>query len=744
MENKTLDLLSKLLANENIVVTRDNVPTASFDIKSRVLRLPMFLNMSEEEEIMLAFHEVSHAIFTPEDYVKYNELERQRRPYFSHYLNVVEDVRVERLFKEKYPGARKDFFKGYKSFNERDFFKIASKDTNTLTLIDRINMFYKVGFSSGVKFNSEERAFITKIDAADTITQAYDVAVLVYDYAAEQEKKKREAMKPLAPAQNDLDEEYDFSGAGEPMDFDDMDAEEGGESDDAEQPVTPASSGEILETTTDSEIEVDEDEKEKAAASGAGNGEEKSEELASGSRIIGNQEVVEAAPESETQEAFDGNIKNNTSQSGRAVLNYAMQGNRSAIVIEHKRIVSDFRIISEHFILPNAYAKFRPDAMKMVAHLVKEFEMRKAAKRYSRTQTARTGELSMNKIAKFRVSDDLFKKLDIVADDTNHGFMMLLDWSGSMQMCMRDTIGQVIVLSAFCRRVNIPFTLYAFSDNLSRHFGCDNQNVYVTDQAIPSNYGAIDSQKALMFNFFNSKMSNADFEYMAQSLYNGLYARRLNIHDAYSEAPYALNGTPLTSGLLFVDQQIEKFKRSHNVEKMTLITLTDGEGNGTGLVQPNGEYIGRYAGKSNMRFLRHMASGKTIPMEDDVSIDSSIVRLMRIAHPDVKIIGFFVTPFAVSRLFTYVRRNSISINGSLQEYLRVVSRQGKANGFFEFPVPGYHKMFLIDSYLGTADMNLTGIDENMSSAQIARRLTGTMKATVKSRVVLTKFIEQIA
>ena len=57
--------LAKLLATENIVVQHNNVKTASFDVKNRILTLPIFKEQSGDVYDMLIAHECSHALFTP-------------------------------------------------------------------------------------------------------------------------------------------------------------------------------------------------------------------------------------------------------------------------------------------------------------------------------------------------------------------------------------------------------------------------------------------------------------------------------------------------------------------------------------------------------------------------------------------------------------------------------------------------------------------------------------------------------
>ena len=61
--------LAKLLATENIEVQENAVKTASFDVKDRILTIPIFKEEERSKHIydMLVGHEVSHALHTPSD-----------------------------------------------------------------------------------------------------------------------------------------------------------------------------------------------------------------------------------------------------------------------------------------------------------------------------------------------------------------------------------------------------------------------------------------------------------------------------------------------------------------------------------------------------------------------------------------------------------------------------------------------------------------------------------------------------
>ena len=60
-------ILAKLLASENVIVEHGKFNTASFDTKNRVLRLPIWKEMSGNLYDLLVLHEVGHALFTPEE-----------------------------------------------------------------------------------------------------------------------------------------------------------------------------------------------------------------------------------------------------------------------------------------------------------------------------------------------------------------------------------------------------------------------------------------------------------------------------------------------------------------------------------------------------------------------------------------------------------------------------------------------------------------------------------------------------
>lgn len=683
MEIKSIDLLSKLMAKENLTVIRQKVPTASFDLKNRILRLPILLNMSDIEETMMGFHEVGHALFTGEEYIEYIELKKELKN-FNSYMNIIEDARIERILKDYYPGCRKDFYAGYKSLCDRDFFGIIGRDVNEMCLIDRINIYFKVGYSSGVRFSKEEREFVVAAENTETVDDVYELALRVYNFSVNQKKENRSSSTAN-------EGEFDF-------DFKDEDEED----------------------------EYDYEEKDDIDYSKAEDEEDEEAETSSD----------DFAPQSETQDNFDEQIKNNTRRAdGYEILYIEPKNFVDPNFIGFRDIIADFRkgirpLQEEEYYWNKKkadFVKFRAANNKAVSHLVKEFEMRKAAQRYSRSQVATTGSLSMNKIHKFKTSDDLFRKLDVVLDDKNHSFLMLLDWSGSMESNLQDSLGQIITLASFCRRVNIPFQVCAFSDNRADAQGDENVKINV-----PTQFSYIDGDRINILNFLDSKMSNSEYEYMCEALYT-LSFNRIATRDA--QVKYGLSGTPLIEALSWLYGYIDTFKKNTRCEKMTVITVTDGEGAGVSIKSPEGSAPSYY--RSQM-FVRCPKTGRTYSASDRISMQNSIMAAIKNANPDVRVVGFYVA--GTKRAVADFNRQNNSVVSSVD----TITSSVRKVGHYMYPSPNYHKLFVIAAQSESVEVDMDAIKQDMTASQMARKLSSSMQSVIKGRVVLSKFIEEIS
>ena len=205
--NEIKSQLAKLLATEDLIVEHKPVETASFNVSSRVLTLPVW-DASENVYDMLVSHEVSHALYTP-DIEWYKD--RQINPSF---VNIVEDARVEKLMKRRYAGISKTFFNGYQELSDKDFFGIELKDIDEMNLADKINLYFKIGNFVDIDFTVEEEIYRSQVEKAETFEDTLNAAEALFKYCqAKLEEKKEQEKLDMESAEGDSIDDVDNNGS---------------------------------------------------------------------------------------------------------------------------------------------------------------------------------------------------------------------------------------------------------------------------------------------------------------------------------------------------------------------------------------------------------------------------------------------------------------------------------------------------------------------------------------------------
>ena len=209
------NILSKLLAQENIQVRVSPMArTASFNVEKRILSLPDWKDISNFLVDMLIVHEVGHALYTASDdwTASFDKIaarlsdklgvknKKQISSQIHGYLNVIEDCRIDKLMRRRYPGTKKDYVEGHKELFERDFFNFKTDNIiiDELTLIDRINVLYKGGRFLNIKFNDDEMVFVNRIDGLQTFDDVERLSEDIYTYSfIEQKTQPQEKLKTM-------------------------------------------------------------------------------------------------------------------------------------------------------------------------------------------------------------------------------------------------------------------------------------------------------------------------------------------------------------------------------------------------------------------------------------------------------------------------------------------------------------------------------------------------------------------
>lgn len=717
------EIYAKLLATENISVIRARVSTASFDIKNRVLTLPQWKDMSPIVEGMLIGHEVGHALYTTDEYID----PIKEDPKMRSYLNILEDVRIEKLMKRKYPGIRKTMNLGYQELNDKDFFGVKKvQNLSTLSLIDRINLYFKAGFQCGVKFTSEEKVLVNKVEQTETIEDVVQLAKEVYDFSKTKAvERKKEAMSANPEDLKEIEEAL---------------AEE------LEDEFTMVETDYDVDTNNAFGDDTEEEAEERDADVRkymAGRVEDKPEQTVE-EKI---EEEAEKEIEAKTEQTFTEKLTELADESTEYMYYQLDENHMIDPVIPFKRILAETIEVEEKFNEADRkqLEQFKLESGRVVNYLIKEFEMRKSAQLYKRAQTSKIGSLDMTKIWGYKLNDDLFKRVTVLPKGKNHGMVFLLDWSGSMDHVITDTIQQVVNLAMFCNRAQIPFQVFAFTtqyDKFQGEFDYEKMRAkraeFLSKKNLLGN-GINDSFSLL--ELFSHKMTNVEFNTMVRRLYRPWYFMHCS--------GYNMGGTPLNEALAYMLDYLPKFSKANNIEKMSLITLTDGEGGS--LPCSSGRYIEErhydYATHKNIvvkNFLKDPKTKKDYPIDRlGPSQTEAILNMIKDRH-SVNVVGFYICRNSRRDLSSAVKNNLPGYSGSVDAMVEDMRKEFRESGFASIKNTGRDDLFIVPQNKLIVEDGELEVDETQTARQIARMFTKQMSGRKTSRVLLNQFIGYVA
>ena len=709
MKNKSQ--LAKLLATENIEVQENQVQTASFDVVNRILTIPIFKEEQKSKHVydMLVGHEVSHALYTPSD--SWKEMAKRSKE-FKSFVNVIEDARIDKLIQKKYPGLVDDYLKGFDKMYKDNFFGTKGKDIMTYALIDKINLYYKSSKRLDFKFTNKEKILVNAVDNCKNFDDVLKLAEDILGYCKKELEKKPELQKvykpdPLGDKKSDSDTD----------------------SNDSEK-----STDEKLDEWLDKKSESDDaDEKAK-----------KKESNQTGGNGAGSPDNTPTELRALTADNYENSVKGITDESAHSRCYAELpKVDLKKLIIPYNKFIRDITLYDKQHHNTEydkqqinkakvRTQKFIKESSNVVNFLVKEFEMKKNAKLYARASQDKTGIIDPLKLHSYKYAEDIFKKITTVPNQKNHGMILLLDWSGSMQKHLLPTVEQLINLTMFCKKINIPFSVYAFMNN---HRTGSAKDYDINSGFKVSNTSILPDASTKLVQLFTHKQSKVDFNRCASILhraamyFNGYYNWR-NIRDGLEDesvpsisGDYYLSSTPLNESLIAMDNIIAKFKSDYAVQKMSLVTLTDGASNSMNKHGMGDLYI-RLNGKY------HMAGSY---YNDKRDFTSTMLRFLKKKY-DLQTIGFYL----------------VAKYRELQYQLRVpYSKEMLARKMFSKDkfIADYNTAYDVYFYVKSDTRVANNVSDNIDTTNkrmLKKSFMSGMKKRINSRVLLQNFIKRIA
>ncbi|AOO07073.1 peptidase [Synechococcus phage S-RIM2] len=692
--------LAKLLATENLTVEHRRVSTAAFDVEKRLLILPIWKTASNTVYDLLVGHEVGHALYTPnEDYGGVSKA----------FINVLEDARIERMMKRTYPGLRRSFFEGYKELWEQDFFGVKNDDPNTLSLIDRINLYFKG--NPDIPFTDEELVWVKRAAKTVSFQDVVTLAKELYEFCSEKQEDKEEITAPPSPNGNkQADREEEVNPSSEDGD-DESESSDGEESEQQELEDGEAQ----LEVPSYQGGQVDET---KSVTDDA---------LAQALETLIDDHAKEwvylSIPDPKVDDyivpfkVIQYNLKN-----------HFYDADRPFDWAEHVQYSVDH------------YNSFKKDTQKTVNYLCKQFEMKKSADEYRRAATSKTGVLDTNKLHTYKYNDDIFKKVTAIPEGKNHGLVMYLDWSGSMQHQLLDTLKQTYNLIWFCKKSGIPFRVYAFQSG----YGMNDLDGHPGDQqektlAIASDFRLLE--------LFSSRQNKQSLDKSMQLVYTQVFAMGGWRLSHLSE--YTLGGTPLAEAVYCTRNIVANLKKVERVSKVNVICLTDGEANPMSYVHRFEDDHPYRPGHQRYQYLCH-TRGKLFFLRDS---KTGYTRKIS-PHPyetTKEIVSFYreITDYnwigirlcnrgdltKLIREFANDEYDAIDKQWKKERFASIKNRAGFTEAFY-MPEKG--------NGAGTQDLEVKQKKEVATKAELTRAFKKHMGSKMSNKTILNAFIEQIA
>ena len=801
--------LAKLMATENLTVEHQKIQTARFDPQNRILYLPIWQNMTGSLYDLLCGHEVGHALYTPASGWHDAVVDESKGKGYKSFLNVVEDARIEKKVKRKYPGLTKQFKDAYAELIKRDFFGLRNRDINTMAFIERLNIFTKSQYTMPIEFSAQEELLVKKVQACETWEDVVRVTNEVYAYSKdEQYEMMLQDFQSFnySDEYGDNDYDYDYDTDGDDYDGDEFN----------EDSSVKSKSGDSGEESDESNEDND----------GDGNGEKTDKQSKSNSNSESDSDGGESTEDSKSEGSDSYNRYKDSEPATRDMFNPICETDQnyranevllldekckeylyltfpkpilSNIVTPAKRVQE---LLTKHYqheiangYLTNEKVKnwvndFKNKNDRYIGLLAKEFEMRKAAKAFSKSRLSDTGDIDINKLASYKFDDNIFRKVMLTPKGKNHGLVLLLDKSGSMSNNMAGSIEQILVLAMFCRKVNIPFVVYGFGDSIESRWQdlglttYEQQHQYnkVRKNCFEQPIKSLGLDTVFLREYINNKMTNAEFNaslrnmvLLKKSFEGGRYGG-----DCGRPESEHLSNTPLTQAIVATAEVMKTFKATNNLDMTSLVIVHDGDSDWTNYYNDEKDYTdGDGKPVKKMGYSSVDTVNKNVIFRDTKNnFEMKISTKNRDVYMQValewfkkttgsKVFGFFLIPDGrpswvrgtinhryvladgktYADLYEETRRdpNRWQEQYAIEQKVKDVTKQFKAEKFLVSNTQGFNSFFLV---AGGNDLKTEEEEIEIEGKVTANKLkTAFMKMNKKkqiNRVLVSKFIQGIA
>jgi hypothetical protein len=201
--------------------------------------------------------------------------------------------------------------------------------------------------------------------------------------------------------------------------------------------------------------------------------------------------------------------------------------------------------------------------------------------------------------------------------------------------------------------------------------------------------------------------------------------------------------------MIWLYNNLGEFKRVNQVEKLTLIKLTDGDGGGMNCYynEKLDELFIRDTAYSNGRmmrtyyYLRDPVTQKVYRFNRD-EITNIICKMIEDRH-DCAVVGYHVSGRGRRELSYHLERYGVD-KSQIYDMAVAIRKGFNDEQFYSLPTFGHTEMFMLPNNIKVDDTQLDASLADMSANQIAKKFSKMMGGKKTSRVLLNKFIAAVA
>ena len=314
---------------------------------------------------------------------------------------------------------------------------------------------------------------------------------------------------------------------------------------------------------------------------------------------------------------------------------------------------------------------------------------------------------------------------------------------------MLDTMKQLYNLIWFCKKVSIPFDVYAFTNEWKHSYWDHISDVKVQIET-PSLYEkkknllAINDEFSMM-NILTSKVNGKELEKQMRNMFRIAHYFGDVYSSYYPISPrLGLSGTPLNEALVTLHQILPKFQSENKLQKVQCIVLTDGEANQLArheeIRRGNGyePYIGTRRLTPESTFIRDRKLGKTyqVPYKWNGFTDIMLENL-KDTFPNTNFIGMRVLENRDANNFI-----KMYYSFGTDEYDKIITDWRKMRSF-SIKSSGYDTYFGLSSSALSQESDFE-VDDGASKAKIKSAFVKSLKTKKLNKKVLGEFVELIA